>query len=211
MMELKLVCYCGQKYKFDVEPVNGQMPFVVNCPICGLEGTNSANAILGQMPAFAQAAPALAAAPTFRPSAPAYAAAPAPRPAPSARAPSATAPAPALPKYLQTNQAIQNNSFILGTLGALIGAVFAVGFMVGTKVFFGFSFPLFGTIMGVMIGFGARLMYRGTDSTLGGMSALVAFVTIGATLYIMFGILGILFCLVSLVIGTAAAFKIASG
>jgi len=26
-MELKVVCDCGQKFKFEVEPVNGQMPF----------------------------------------------------------------------------------------------------------------------------------------------------------------------------------------
>jgi hypothetical protein len=45
-MELKLICQCGQKYKFDVEPVNGQMPFTVNCPICKLDGTAKANEML---------------------------------------------------------------------------------------------------------------------------------------------------------------------
>ena len=29
MIELKVHCDCGQKYKFDVEPVNNQMPFTV--------------------------------------------------------------------------------------------------------------------------------------------------------------------------------------
>jgi hypothetical protein len=46
VMELKLICQCGQKYKFDVEPVNGQMPFTVNCPICKLDGTSKANEML---------------------------------------------------------------------------------------------------------------------------------------------------------------------
>ena len=46
MMELKVQCDCGQKYKFDVEPVNGRMPFAVTCPICGADGTGKANAIL---------------------------------------------------------------------------------------------------------------------------------------------------------------------
>src|SRR5579872_7120469 len=49
-MELKVVCHCGQKYKFDVEPVNRQMPFTVSCPVCGLDGTNLANNMLAQMP-----------------------------------------------------------------------------------------------------------------------------------------------------------------
>src|SRR5580704_6661744 len=49
-MELKVVCDCGQKYKFDVEPVHGRMPFPINCPICGADGTPLANNLLGQMP-----------------------------------------------------------------------------------------------------------------------------------------------------------------
>lgn len=49
MIELKVQCDCGQKFKFDVEPVNGQMPFRVNCPICGADGTDKANSLLQQM------------------------------------------------------------------------------------------------------------------------------------------------------------------
>ena len=45
-MELKVVCQCGQKFKFDVEPVNGQMPFAVTCPVCNQDGTATANAML---------------------------------------------------------------------------------------------------------------------------------------------------------------------
>jgi hypothetical protein len=48
MMELKVQCDCGQKYKFDVEPVNNRMPYAVACPICGADGTGKANAILQQ-------------------------------------------------------------------------------------------------------------------------------------------------------------------
>jgi uncharacterized membrane protein YeaQ/YmgE (transglycosylase-associated protein family) len=51
-MELKLHCDCGQKYKFDVEPVNGQMPFTVACPICRQDGTAKANVLLRQMSVF---------------------------------------------------------------------------------------------------------------------------------------------------------------
>jgi hypothetical protein len=57
MMELKVWCDCGQKYKFDVEPVNGRMPFEVNCPICGVSGTAKANDLLQQMAVFKQIDP----------------------------------------------------------------------------------------------------------------------------------------------------------
>lgn len=52
MIELKVHCDCGQKYKFDVEPVNGRMPFTVACPICKADGTARANALLQQMAVF---------------------------------------------------------------------------------------------------------------------------------------------------------------
>ena len=42
-MDLKVVCYCGQKYKFDVEPVDGRMPHTVMCAVCGADGTVLAN------------------------------------------------------------------------------------------------------------------------------------------------------------------------
>ncbi|MSU59255.1 MAG: hypothetical protein EXS35_13990 [Pedosphaera sp.] len=45
-MEIKILCACGAKFKFDVEPVNGQMPWAVKCPVCGADGTAQANAIL---------------------------------------------------------------------------------------------------------------------------------------------------------------------
>ncbi|MEK7780780.1 MAG: hypothetical protein AAB370_04695 [Verrucomicrobiota bacterium] len=48
-MEIKVQCDCGQKFKFDVEPVNGRMPFTVNCPVCGADGTPRANVLLQQL------------------------------------------------------------------------------------------------------------------------------------------------------------------
>src|SRR5579871_299485 len=60
MMELKVQCDCGQKYKFDVEPVNNQMPFRVTCPSCGIDGTDKANVLLQTQAPVAVAAPALA-------------------------------------------------------------------------------------------------------------------------------------------------------
>jgi hypothetical protein len=47
-MEIKVLCACGTKYKFDVEPVNQRMPWPVNCPACGVDGTSQANGFIQQ-------------------------------------------------------------------------------------------------------------------------------------------------------------------
>ena len=85
-MEIKIQCDCGQKFKFEVEPVNGQVPFAVKCPVCGFDGTPRANVVLQQL--LASAPPPSASAPTpisIASSAPALAPAftqPPPAPAP---------------------------------------------------------------------------------------------------------------------------------
>jgi len=48
MIPVKVQCACGQRYAFDVEPVNGRMPYPVACPVCNADGTASANAIIAQ-------------------------------------------------------------------------------------------------------------------------------------------------------------------
>jgi hypothetical protein len=45
-MEIKIVCACGTKFKFEVEPVHARMPMPVNCPGCGANATAQANAII---------------------------------------------------------------------------------------------------------------------------------------------------------------------
>ena len=47
-MEIKIICPCGTKYQFSVEPVNQRMPLPVQCPSCGADGTTEANDILKQ-------------------------------------------------------------------------------------------------------------------------------------------------------------------
>src|SRR5882762_8086710 len=76
MLEIKVQCDCGQRYKFDVEPVDGRVPFTVNCPICGSSGTEKANEILQGMSRQNAAALSLASAA----SAPAFASGAAPAP-----------------------------------------------------------------------------------------------------------------------------------
>jgi hypothetical protein len=48
MMTIKIICGCGQKYVFDVQPFNGRMPVPVRCPVCGHDGTVAANEILAR-------------------------------------------------------------------------------------------------------------------------------------------------------------------
>ena len=61
MITVKVQCGCGQKYAFDVEPVNGRMPSPIACPVCGADGTAAANQIIAQsLPPPPVAAPAVA-------------------------------------------------------------------------------------------------------------------------------------------------------
>ena len=46
LIPIKIICGCGQKYAFDVTPVNSRMPGPVQCPRCGADGTAVANAII---------------------------------------------------------------------------------------------------------------------------------------------------------------------
>lgn len=94
MIELKIHRACGQKYKFDVEPVNNRLHFTVACPVCGADGTAQANALLDQMTIFKVVEPA-----------PAPAAVPPPSPpvVPRLTAPSRS-PAPAI----QTSAAVRS-------------------------------------------------------------------------------------------------------
>jgi hypothetical protein len=46
MPPVKIICSCGQKYAFDVQPVDGRMPASVQCPVCRADGTAAANEII---------------------------------------------------------------------------------------------------------------------------------------------------------------------
>jgi hypothetical protein len=49
MIPVKIICRCGQKYAFEVQPAHGRMPVPVFCPACGLEGTSEANQSIARM------------------------------------------------------------------------------------------------------------------------------------------------------------------
>jgi hypothetical protein len=49
-MTIKIQCACGSKYSFEVEPLEGRMPFPVQCPTCQADGTERANQIIAEAP-----------------------------------------------------------------------------------------------------------------------------------------------------------------
>ncbi|MBU6409721.1 MAG: hypothetical protein KGR98_04970 [Verrucomicrobia bacterium] len=46
---VKIICPCGQKYAFDVQPFDGRMPVPVFCPACGKDGTRDANHVIARI------------------------------------------------------------------------------------------------------------------------------------------------------------------
>lgn len=181
MIELKVQCDCGQKYKFDVEPVNGQMPFTVACPVCGVDGTEKANGLLQQLPPepatqpskpvalqarlrISSSAPQTTSPPPPPPLAPVTAVAP-PPPIGAMR----PAPAPAAAAKKDRGKP----SFGLGLLGG------ALGTLVGTLLYYlifhflGFRLKLLAVGVGALAGWGAEYLGRGEGSKeLGGLTAI---------------------------------------
>jgi hypothetical protein len=48
MIPIKILCSCGQKYAFDIEPDDGRISQAVQCPVCGTDGTTAANQLIAQ-------------------------------------------------------------------------------------------------------------------------------------------------------------------
>ena len=47
-MEVKVTCGCGTRFAFDVEPVEGRMPYAIQCPNCHGDATAAANQVIVQ-------------------------------------------------------------------------------------------------------------------------------------------------------------------
>jgi hypothetical protein len=190
-MEIKIPCDCGQKYAFDVEPISGQMPFVVNCPVCGADGTPAANDIIQIRTVSTPTAPIVR---IHRPAAP----------------PAITPPLPAGARAASRPAKAAGESNIgLGILGAVLGAALGSALMFGFFKLTGFRFPLLGFGTGALTGYGARLLYRGTDQILGALSAAFALAAVCGTLYLMYGEVPML-NIISIIISAGVAYRIAA-
>jgi hypothetical protein len=188
MLEIKVQCDCGQKFKFDVEPVNGRMPFAVNCPLCGLDGTAKANVIL-QENLSSQ-----------------IAAAPPPPPPPlstqqpklriggtggSTAAPPAIAPPPIAPRPLTAGGGIKpltskaaeptgKGNFTLGVVGAVAGGI--VGMLIWFFIYksTGLRLGILALGVGALTGYGSKWLGRCHSNSMG-------LVTAGCALLCIFG------------------------
>ena len=186
-MELKVICQCGQKFKFDVEPVNGRMPFAVNCPVCNADGTAAANALIATQSAAASTTTPPPPPPPIAPAAaglrinrhaPETSTAATPPPFAATTAGSTPPPISALRPGVGVKAAkpkVEGEfSLVRGVLGALLGAGVGCGLMLGFWMWAQFRFPLMGVAVGAAAGYGARWLARGTDTTLGIITAVIA-------------------------------------
>ena len=202
MIPVKIECGCGQNYAFDVEPVNGRMPDAVACPSCGVDGTAAANDIIARsLPATSPVA-GPAGVRIAAPSVPTYSPQPAPPPLPAASRPS--------PRYIPPAESSSGEfNMGMGILGAFLGALVGMGAMFGFYELVGFRFPLLGVGIGLLTGFGAKLLYKGTCNTLGVISGGIALVSVVGTLFLMYGEFPII-SIISVVVSVSMAYRIAA-
>jgi hypothetical protein len=179
MLELKIQCDCGQKYKFDVEPVDGRMPWEVNCPICGASGTASCNELLRQMSPVA--APSMVAAASEPPQ---------PRlvvnrtHAPSA--PAATLEAPPAEQYQMADAQLaadvdehgRPRNFTLSLTGVVLGAV--LGMLIWHLICrtTGIRLGIMALVTGVMAGVAPQLIGYYRSKLMGLLAAVCALTAI---------------------------------
>ena len=203
MIPVKILCGCGQKYAFEVEPVNGQMPTAVACPACGADGTAAANQII----AATTPAPPIPVVARLRPTAPP------PRvevPQPVTRAAPAPAPQMRVPPLPAAQPPASEGNIGLGILGALLGAAVGVGVMYGFFEVVGFRFPLLGVAIGALTGLGARILYKGTDTSLGVIAGVVSLVAVVGALVLMYGSFPFV-SIISVAISVSVGYRVASG
>src|SRR5271169_3493556 len=85
------------------------------------------------------------------------------------------------------DQQDDRSALMNGVLGALLGAAVGVGAMFAFYTFAGFRFPLLGVGIGILTGYGAKLLSKGGATVLGYVSAAVALAAVVGTLYLMYG------------------------
>jgi hypothetical protein len=180
MLELKIQCDCGQKIKFDVEPVNNQMPFTLNCPACGADATAKGNAQLTLL-ASSQNAPEQ---PRLRINSPA---APVASSSATGEAQIYQRPARYEPSAMRANESNAQKGLAGAVGGALIGL--GIWYLLFKSVNSGSRFPslmgrpdnaaYFMVVIGLLAGFGAWIFGgRGIDPSLGMTAAISTVVVI---------------------------------
>jgi hypothetical protein len=176
MIEVKVQCACGQRFKFDVEPVNGLMPYEVKCPSCGADGTAQANAVIQEkLAAEGQTQAPSAGLRISRESA-----------SPAAEASSAPTAAPAPSSTKSTHAALMasharnanNGGFLKGVAGALVASLvgmFAWYMLIKAT---GYEIGIVAWGVGGLTGLGARVVGAESSHKLGVVAGVLAFIAI---------------------------------
>ncbi len=107
------------------------------------------------------------------------------------------------------NQQVASSSFAKGVLGALSGAALGTAGMFAFYMLAGFRFPLLGVGIGILTGYGAKLLGPGGDTRLAHISGGIALAAVVGTLYLMYGEFPIM-SIVSVVISAMVAYRISS-
>ena len=81
--------------------------------------------------------------------------------------------------------------------------------MYGFFILAGFRFPLLGVGIGLLTGYSAKLLFKGTDNTLGIISAVTATIAVTGTLFLMYGEFPII-SIISVVVSASMAYRVAS-
>jgi hypothetical protein len=97
----------------------------------------------------------------------------------------------------------------LGILGAILGAGVGSGLRYAFIHWSQFDLPMSELGVGAATGLGARLLFRGTDNSLGAVAAIVTLLVVGIPIFLS-GLIGIWLSIVSLFISVLIAYKIAS-
>ena len=179
-MEITAECSCGQRFKFEVEPENGQMPFEVKCPSCGTDQTAQANALiseqLAQQPSPAIEPPAVSPSPSgLRINRPVEAAAPPPVAASVIVPPGRIQPV-APPRPAAGGESGQG--FVKGVIGALVGATVGMiaWFLLIKATGYEIGYAAWG--VGALTGVGARVTGADGGKRLGMIAGVLAFIAI---------------------------------
>src|ERR1051325_10583837 len=174
-MEIKVQCSCGQRYAFEVEPVDGRMPVEILGPVCGVDGTElTTGQIREQLPTanagINSEAPKLR---ISRTAPPGEHAAPPPPLMPPLRqslSPASVEGAPTKKGFRVYAEPNMWKGMAGAAIGALIACAIWYGLWKGTEMKWG----IMAIAVGWFAGFGARWMGRTGGQTMGLMTAGVA-------------------------------------
>lgn len=117
----------------------------------------------------------------------------------------------AVSRPMTTTEIASDDRFSMpkGILGAFLGAAIGVGAMFGFYSLAGFRFPLLGVGIGALTGYFARLLYKGTHSTLGLISGGIALASVVGTLYLMYGEFPLM-NIISVIVSVSVAYRLAA-